>query len=211
MANLSKNRGLALSKSKGFTLIESLIVLAILLILIFAAIAIFKPQGQLQKARDARRKADLSLLKNKLDDYYNDKGRYPANLSLCGQSFTPYLNQVPCDPKGGDYTYLANDSGQWYKIYAKLEYEKDAVIASIGCQSGCGPSAAYNYGVSSPNVSVGETMAGLTPTPTPSGRCLGWTPPGCTNPQAYCPPSGVATQCCPGLLYCSGGEYWCCP
>lgn len=204
MGNLSKNRGLSL--------IEVLVVLAILAILIVLVLFSFRPQLQLAKGRDARRKADLSLLKNKLDDYYNDRGRYPTSLDCKKDSLSPYLSSIPRDPRGDCYTYEVDTTGQWYKIYAKLDNISDPIIASLGCQNGCGP-LGNNYGVSSSNVSLGGS-AGTSPTPTTTpvaGHCPGETAPSCGNPQAYCPPSGSWSGCCEGSLYCSGSDYWCCP
>lgn len=228
MANFSKNHRLALTHPlggmTGVSLTELLIAVTILVVVATIALFVFKPQTQLQKARDARRKADLSLLKNKLDDYYNDKGAYPISdncgSGTCAGNFTctdanplsGYLAKIPCDPRGGDYCYTSACSGQWYRIYTKLEYEKDLVIASLGCQVGCGPQGAYNYGVTSSNTSLVVTG----PTPTPTGiplptRCPGWSPPSCANPQAYCPPQGGTACCAPRALFCSGPDYWCCP
>lgn len=181
-------------KNRGLTMIELLVVLAILSIFILAALFAYKTQ--LAKGRDARRKADLNKLQKILEDYLNDENCYPDNLT-CGVSFTPYLSQVPCDPVNNIYYnyFYSYDDGltcrKWYKIYSKLENTKDPIIERMGCASGCGPSGNYNYWISSPNMNEvaqilpGEAWwppiagvtppegaptlpAGATPTPTPT-------------------------------------------
>ena len=139
-------------KSWGFTVAEVLIVITIIIMLASAFLVGFNPKTQIDKARDSKRKADLELMRAKLEDYYNDKGRYPAALA-CGDDFSPYLTTVPCDPRGGDYLFQTT-SGQEYQLYTKLDYSKDPAIVSVGCESGCGPGLLYNYGVSSPNVGL---------------------------------------------------------
>ncbi|HUS59777.1 MAG TPA: prepilin-type N-terminal cleavage/methylation domain-containing protein [Nevskiaceae bacterium] len=170
-------------KNKGLTLIEIIIVLTILVVLIL--MAIFAYRGQLAKGRDAKRKADLNKLQNVLEDYLNDYNCYSNDL-VCGADFSPYLPEIPCDPVNDvHYNYFySNDSGEttcksWYKIYAKLENEKDPIIAEVGCEGGCGPSGNYNYWVSSPNMpdvnkldgEIWPTIPGVpttTPTPEPT-------------------------------------------
>ena len=64
----SNNRG-------GFTLIEILIVIAILGLL--ASIVLVGLGGARAKARDARRIADLRGVQNALEVYYSARGQYP--------------------------------------------------------------------------------------------------------------------------------------
>ncbi len=61
------------SKNKGFSLLELLIVIAILAIL-FAAVLIFlDPSETLRKTRDARRIADLAQIKKSIEMYIQDQ------------------------------------------------------------------------------------------------------------------------------------------
>ncbi len=144
--NAQRNSG------KGMTLLEVLVVAAVIGLLAVTLLISVRPKDQLAKGRDARRKADLELLSQKLEDYYNDYDEYP-NALTCNASFDPYLVRIPCDPRGGSYFYVTT-TGQEYKIYTTLEYTQDPVIASSSCSSGCGPGNQYNYGVSSPNVGL---------------------------------------------------------
>jgi len=162
-------------KNFGFTLIEVLIVIAVVGIL--AAMALFAARLQIAKGRDARRKADLAKIQKALEDYMNDEGCYPdsLNLRVCGQDFKPYLSSLPCDPINNNlfnYFYSYNNQEpckSWYKIYARLEYTKDPVIQKVGCgvggaagcpNGGCGPGCNYNYWVASPNMNKVEQIVG---------------------------------------------------
>lgn len=163
MANFSESQRPSLRR--GFTLIELMVVAAILALLLVFVLIVFKPQLQLQKARDSQRKADLQKLATVLGDYYNDKNCYPASLACDpGTQLQPYIQKIPCDPFIKQaYGYTADCSA--FRIYAKLENPNDPIIRTVGCQNGCGPGGAYNYGVSSPNVGL-EGAAATTPTPT---------------------------------------------
>lgn len=132
--------------SKGFTLIELIIVIGILSILSIAVLAVFNPVTQIQKTNDARRKADLSQIQKSLETYYQDNGRYPdsstvsdlCNSAPCpyriksvdvdnpvknwGQPWQPYMNILPKDPNPSNhYVYVSAGSGQAYYLYANLD------------------------------------------------------------------------------------------
>lgn len=63
--------------SGGFSLIELLVSIAIIAMLVGLALPNFL--GARQRARDARRKAEMLQLKNALQLYANDYSRYPAD------------------------------------------------------------------------------------------------------------------------------------
>jgi prepilin-type N-terminal cleavage/methylation domain-containing protein len=86
-------------KSKGFTLMELLIVMAILMILIIILIGIINPASLVGKANDSRRKKDLDAIRKSFEEYFNDKGVYPIDIgnwnikTNCKSSiFNSYLN-----------------------------------------------------------------------------------------------------------------------
>src|SRR5690606_1314839 len=85
--------------NKGMSLIEILIVVAVLILL--GLVLSRSVLGQTAKARDARRKDDLEKIRVAFEDYYNDNQCYPApeTLTSCGSAqLSPYLQSVPCDP-----------------------------------------------------------------------------------------------------------------
>ncbi len=114
---------------KGFTLIEILIVVAIIGLLasvVLVGLGAFRTRG-----RDARRIADLRETQNALELYYTKYQRYPALGS--GDSWTSLDNSlttagigvssVSNDPLSPSVTYLygVSSDGQNYVLAAKLE------------------------------------------------------------------------------------------
>src|SRR4030042_3018006 len=65
-------------KRKSFTLIEIMIVIAILAIIATLVVVAINPTKRFGQARDAQRKQDLGALKNALEEYLVDHGSYPS-------------------------------------------------------------------------------------------------------------------------------------
>ena len=63
---------------KGFTIIELLIVIAIIGIL--AGLVLNNFQGAQAKARDVQRKTRMNSIYSKLEEYYNNNGGYPDGV-----------------------------------------------------------------------------------------------------------------------------------
>jgi prepilin-type N-terminal cleavage/methylation domain-containing protein len=85
-----------LTPRNGFTLLELLVVLAIIAILIAIGVAAFSA-AQL-RARDAQRKSDLKTIASALENYYAVNKLYPkSSLGTCsGTSFPPTLSRWFC-------------------------------------------------------------------------------------------------------------------
>jgi len=105
-------------RNKGFTLIEVLVVVAILAIL--AAIVVPQIMDRPDEAKRVAAKADIRALVQALKLYRLDSGFYPSTdqglAALVQRPTTPpvppnwkqggYLERLPKDPWGGDYQYL---------------------------------------------------------------------------------------------------------
>lgn len=79
---------------RGFTLIELLVVLAIVATLL--AIAAPRYFGSLDRARDAALRESLFVMRDAIDKYHGDTGRYPDSLDeLVAKR---YLRKLPPDP-----------------------------------------------------------------------------------------------------------------
>lgn len=151
--------------SKGFTLVEVMIV--IIIIGVLAALVFTLYRGQISKANDAKRKSDLDRIKVAAEEYEKDHNCYPPpQLLSCnpGSGLQPYLDKIPCDPvTKASYFYEYENSvcPSWYRLYAKLDYTADPqAMAWCG-----GPTNnSFNYYVSSPNapacVSASSTPGG---------------------------------------------------
>ena len=81
-------------ESKGFTLMELLIVIS--LIMILAAIGLAGYRNSVISAKEAVLKEDLYRLRDSIDQHYADKGEYPASLDDLVS--TGYLRELPIDP-----------------------------------------------------------------------------------------------------------------
>ena len=80
--------------SRGFTVIELLVVLAAIGLLL--AIAAPRYVQHLDNARDVALKKNLHELRDAIDKFYGDQGRYPAALDELVTR--RYLLAVPVDP-----------------------------------------------------------------------------------------------------------------
>jgi general secretion pathway protein G len=91
----------------GFTLIELMIVLAIIATL--AAIAIPSYINAVKHAREASLREDLFVMRQAIDSYTVDKEKAPQSLDDLVQS--GYLKQMPVDPiTGRDDTWMPDTS-----------------------------------------------------------------------------------------------------
>ena len=81
----------------GFTLIELMIVISIIMILI--GIAAVQYQKSVQRAREATLKQDLQAMRQSIDNYTLDKQAAPQSLEDLSQA--GYLRMVPKDPMTG--------------------------------------------------------------------------------------------------------------
>lgn len=84
-------------KRGGFTLIEMLVVMAIIAVLLTLAVPHYF--GSVQKSREAVLKENLELMRDSLDKYYGDAGRYPDTLDELVSK--RYLRRIPADPITG--------------------------------------------------------------------------------------------------------------
>jgi general secretion pathway protein G len=81
-------------RAAGFTLIELVTVIA--LVAILAAIALPNYKVAIIQSKEAVLKEDLYRLRDLIDQYYLDKGQYPASLDALVED--GYLRKLPTDP-----------------------------------------------------------------------------------------------------------------
>lgn len=156
-------------RKRGYTLIEVLIVVAILAILTLGAITALS--GQRRRAEDAKMKADLDRLRIAFEDYYNDHNCYPpvawfATATSCGSNLmAPYLQAIACDPHTGlPYQVQVDQTGcKWFRFSANLGTPE----IQPGCTSGASCPLVATYSVGSGNIDPYAI-----PSPSPSGTPL---------------------------------------
>jgi type II secretory pathway pseudopilin PulG len=105
-------------KKMGFTLMELLIVVALVATIMGSTLAGMNIKGQFDKSNDAKRKAHIGQLAQALEHFYSDHGCYPSqdewkaiNCNAKQQIFSNYIASYPCDPtEKKPYTYIATDT-----------------------------------------------------------------------------------------------------
>jgi len=83
-----------LRREHGWTLIELMIVMVIIVIL--ASIGLVQYGHSVTRAKEATLAEDLFRMRDALDQYYADKNKYPASLEVLVEE--KYLRDVPPDP-----------------------------------------------------------------------------------------------------------------
>jgi general secretion pathway protein G len=78
----------------GFTLIELLVVMAIIATLL--TIAVPRYFRSIQRSREAVLRQDLTTLRESIDKFYGDTGKYPRTLQVLVDMH--YLRGIPVDP-----------------------------------------------------------------------------------------------------------------
>jgi len=139
------------ARSIGFTLVELLIVTAVIAILMIGAIVTYL--SSINKSYDAIRKRDLNNIKVAFEHYFSDHDCYPpvSILNNCdGPELKPYLDKIPCDPQTKLPYSLKLDTvagcAQKYFITSDLFNNNDPAINCAG----------DFYIVTSPNVNSSE-------------------------------------------------------
>jgi general secretion pathway protein G len=89
----------------GFTLIEMIIVLALISILVSIAVPVY--QQHLLHAKEAVLKEDLYSMRNAIDQYTQDKGKAPQDLNDLVTA--GYLRLLPKDP-------FTNSNSSWQPV-----------------------------------------------------------------------------------------------
>ena len=108
------------ARERGFTLIELLVVIA--LISILAAMAVVQYRNSIQRTQEATLKTDLFRMRDAIDQYYADKGKYPSSLdSLVSDG---YMRKMPEDP-------FTKTSDSWQTVPAEPDPGNPSAEAGI--------------------------------------------------------------------------------
>ena len=101
-------------KESGFTLVELIIVIA--LIGILATLVIPNMRETPLRAKSAVLKADLHTMRDVIDQYFADRGEYPEDLEALVQH--GYMRMIPKDP-------ITNAVSTWQLIYSSDVKQED--------------------------------------------------------------------------------------
>ena len=95
-------------RDHGFTLVELLVVLS--LISILASMGLVQYRNSVRHSQESVLKTDLFRMRDAIDQYYADKGKYPASLdTLVSEN---YLRKIPEDP-------ITRSSDTWQTVMAE--------------------------------------------------------------------------------------------
>lgn len=87
---------------RAFTLVELIIVLAILALLL--TIAVPRYFAHIERTKEATLKQDLAIMRDAIDKFHGDRGRYPESLEELVT--LRYIRSVPVDP-------ITDSTGTW--------------------------------------------------------------------------------------------------
>jgi general secretion pathway protein G len=107
-------------QSRGFTLIEMLIVMT--LIVVLASVGLIAYQSSVRRGREAVLKEDLYRMRDAIDQYYADKGKYPTDLNELVTS--SYIRRIPVDP-------ITNSAETWQTVQAEPDPNNPTVEPGI--------------------------------------------------------------------------------
>ena len=93
MSNLAFNKRSS-AADPGFTLIELIVVLAIIATLL--TLALPRYFSSVEKSKEAVLKENLFQMRDAIGKYYADKGKYPESIEALAAE--QYLRRVPLDP-----------------------------------------------------------------------------------------------------------------
>lgn len=134
-----------LLNKKGFTLVELMVVIAIIGIL--SAVVFVNISSSRSKARDAKRISDIAQIQLALEQYFDRCGVYPKSnsrvieeTSSCSKQIKDFISVIPKDPlTKANYAYGVdnNDAPLDYILKAELENTGNgATTEGLGLNSG---------------------------------------------------------------------------
>lgn len=148
--------------TSGFSLIELLLVIAVIGIII--ALSLFSFQNAKKSSRDAKRKSDLETIRSALELYKSDTGSYPGSIDNGDwgwddvldttkpiyQALVPtYVSVMPVDPRNTGANPACDGSyvnfGYFYRASGSYQYQLVAGMeaqTTTNCPLWCGSSPA---------------------------------------------------------------------
>jgi general secretion pathway protein G len=103
-------RSTGTGSARGFTIIELMVVLA--LVVILASLAMVQYRRTIVYSKEAVLRDDLAKLRDAIDQYYADKNQYPPTLSALASE--GYLREIPKDP-------ITESNSSWQEIPAEAD------------------------------------------------------------------------------------------
>ena len=105
---------------QGFTLIELLVVLSLIMLLV--SLSMNNYRNSILTAKEATLKSNLYRMRDAIDQYYADKGQYPASIQALVSD--GYLRAVPLDT-------ITNSTDTWTTVAAEPDPSKPTADPGI--------------------------------------------------------------------------------
>jgi type II secretory pathway pseudopilin PulG len=130
------------NSQKGFSIVEVIFYLLIVIFIFFAAFSYY--QGNIVRMRDEKRKEDLNILKEKLEQYFSKNNIYPISDSWICLEKSQILKEISAeniqdplfsqDSQNYCYRYKSAKEGKEFKIYTISE--RDGKIIEVFSKEG---------------------------------------------------------------------------
>jgi general secretion pathway protein G len=129
-------------KTKGFTLIEFILVFT--LIGIISAVTFSTFGNARLNSRDSKRKTDVETIRGALERYRYDNGAYITGTVI--SALVPnYISSLPTDPDTARSYAYTSAAGKTYLICASMESASNQT-GGAGCPASCGTTCNYSLG-----------------------------------------------------------------
>lgn len=109
------------SRARGFTLLELMIVISIIMILIGIAAGMY--QRSVHRAKEATLRSDLTVMRQAIDHYTLDKEAAPQALEDLVNPQSQYLREIPTDPM--------TDAKDWHVDFGDTVASPDQTTTGI--------------------------------------------------------------------------------
>lgn len=93
-SQIHQKKLIAINKSNAFTLVELLVVMAIIGVLL--SLSLPRYFSSVDKSKETVLKENLRVTRTQIDRFFADRGRYPENLEELVTA--KYLRELPADP-----------------------------------------------------------------------------------------------------------------
>ncbi len=111
-----------MNKKNGFTIVELLVVLAIIALLL--SIVVPRYMDKIDESKEVALRQNLISLRHSIDKFYADKGYYPEKLKDLVDK--RYLREIPIDPMTGErYWKTTIDTQEGHGIYDVSSFSND--------------------------------------------------------------------------------------
>lgn len=137
------------SASKGFTLIELVVVIGILAVLFAIVLIAINPSRQFKQANDTKRRSDVNAILNAVSQYAADhKGSLPSigssdaaisstGADICDELVPLYISALPFDPNATVVNCGTGVSGATYDSgYHIVSTEGRVTVSAPSAESG---------------------------------------------------------------------------